>query len=92
MTTEKTQNLFQSFFRSELTWLGMIVVCVYGFIVTVVIPVNNLQLQVAQIQVQLTAQNKTYSIFTTQVQTLTVNQQVDEEKINQLENHIYTSK
>lgn len=92
MNEAKEQNLFQTFFRNELTWLGTIVLAIWGFIYTVVIPLNNLQIGFAQFQAQYTTQTKAYTALTNQVQTIVINQQVDEEKINQLENHIYTSK
>lgn len=70
----------------------MIIAAVYGVFVTIVLPLNTLTVQFIQFQAQNIAQTKAYTLLTAQVETLTVNQQVDEEKINQLENHIYIPK
>lgn len=88
----KEQNLFQQFFRNELTWLGMIIIAIWAFVQTVVIPINNLQIQLAQIQQQLKTQTISYTTVSNQLQTIFTNQQVDEVKISQLEDNIHTAK
>lgn len=76
----KQQNLFQQFFRNELTWLCMIIVAVWSFVTTVVLPIQKLQIQLAQIQTQL----KSYDMLNAQVQTISTKQQVDESLLSQL--------
>lgn len=50
---EKEQTVFQSFFRSELTWLGMILFAGWGVVTQIVIPLSVVQTQLAQIQSNL---------------------------------------
>ncbi len=73
----KEQNLFQQFFRNEVTWLGMIIATVWAFVTTVVLPLQKLQIQVAQVQVQL----KAVDVLTAQVQEISTKQQVDESEL-----------
>lgn len=89
---EKQQNLFQTFFRNELTWLGMVILAIWGFVTSVVLPLQKLQIQVAQIQTQLKSQSDTYNSFSQSVQNISTKQQLDEQEISQLENNIHTSK
>ncbi len=44
------QNLFQKFFRSELTWLGMIVLTLWGFVSQVILPLQKIQLELDNVQ------------------------------------------
>lgn len=72
--------MFQTFFRNELTWFGMVIFAFWGVITSIVLPLQKLQIQMAQIQTQL----KGVDTLNTQVQQISTKQQVDEEVISQL--------
>lgn len=44
------ENKFRGLLKNEITWVVMIVIAVAGFYKTVVIPINNLQIAIAQMQ------------------------------------------
>lgn len=60
-TEEKTENFIRRAFKNEITWVLFIIGGVTGFYRTVVLPINNLQIQVAAIQTQLTTEQGKYN-------------------------------
>lgn len=47
------RNTVQKIMRSEITWAIFIIGFLWGFVTTVVLPLQKLQIQVAQVQVDL---------------------------------------
>ena len=54
MEQEKEQSIIRSVLRSEVTWVVSLVMAVWGFVVTVVLPLQSLQFQIAQVQKDIT--------------------------------------
>lgn len=54
------QNAIQKILRSEITWSITLIAFLWGVVTTVVLPLQKLQIQIAQVQLDLTAQNKRY--------------------------------
>lgn len=77
---DKEQNNFQKFFRNELTWFGMVILAFWGVITSIVLPLQKLQIQMAQIQNQL----KSVDALNTEIQNISTKQQVDEEELSQI--------
>ena len=50
MSKEKEVNIVRSVLRNEITWLITLILSVWGFVVTVILPLQSLQIQVAQVQ------------------------------------------
>lgn len=80
----KDLNIFQQIIRNEATWIAGIVIAIWQIFTQMVIPINNIQLGLAQVQLQLTTQTKLYSTLSTQVQTISTKQQVDEQILSQI--------
>lgn len=55
------QNTVRKILKNEITWAIMIAVGVAGFYKTLVIPINNLQLAIAQIQQSINDSNIKYT-------------------------------
>jgi hypothetical protein len=53
-------NPLRALLRSEITWIISIVVVVWSFVATVVMPIQALQLGQAKIQEQLNSESKRY--------------------------------
>lgn len=81
----KEQSLFQQFFRNEITWLGMVVVGVWGFVATVVLPLQKLQIQVDQLQGEVASQIASNATLASQYQTISGQQEADEAKIQAMQ-------
>lgn len=62
---EKEQNLFQQIFRSELTWLGLVVVALWGVVVQVILPIQKISIEVDQLTASI-SQVQTYDARITQ--------------------------
>lgn len=88
MNDTKEQTLFQQFFRSEITWLGMVVIAVWGFVATTVLPLQKLQIQVGQLQEQIANQTASNALLANQYQTISGQQQADEAKLQALQSLI----
>lgn len=58
---EKNQNAVRSVLRSEITWLISFIFCIMGFVTSVVMPLQKLQIQLAQIQSDLVINKSSYS-------------------------------
>lgn len=56
-------GMFRALLKSEITWACFLVAGVMGFVSSVVLPIQKLQLQVTQIQVDLAKEVSTYSGF-----------------------------
>lgn len=50
----KSESFIRAVLQNEITWLFLIITGVFGFVSTVVLPIQKLQLQVTQIQTDLT--------------------------------------
>ena len=55
MEEEREIGLVRSVLRSELTWLVFLIAGIWGFVTTVVLPLQRLQIQLTQIQIELSA-------------------------------------
>lgn len=64
------RNAFQKMLRNEVTWVIFVIVSFWGFVTTVVLPLQKLQIQVAQIQTDLNKQGKTYQTLSDDVNLL----------------------
>ncbi len=61
MANNQTEpNVLRTFFRSEITWIISIIIAVWAFVTTVVLPIQKLQLNVENIQYQLASESKRY--------------------------------
>jgi hypothetical protein len=63
----KEISILRNLFRNELTWVVSIIVVVWAFVATVVLPLNRLQVQVEQIQQQLNSSSSSYSDMLNQI-------------------------
>lgn len=63
-------NAIRKVLRSEITWVVFTAGFLWGFVTTVVLPLQRLQIQIAQIQTDLSSQNKKYDDLSTVVNTL----------------------
>lgn len=50
---ENEDNVLRRFFKNELTWVGTVVVVFWQIIVQIVIPLNIMQVQLAQINASI---------------------------------------
>lgn len=55
----KEENLIRSVFKNEITWIIVVITVFYGFIKTVVLPLEKLEIQITQVQVDI-SNVKTY--------------------------------
>lgn len=76
------QTAIQKILRNEFTWLVFAVGIFWGFITTVVLPLQSLQIQVAQIQNDLTKQNTQYDVLNTAVNVLTTSVSVLKSRVD----------
>ena len=58
---DTNQNAVRSILRSEITWLISFIICIMGFVTSVVMPLQKLQIQLAQIQSDLQLNGSRYS-------------------------------
>ena len=65
---------FRLLLKSEITWACFLVAGVMGFVTTVVLPIQKLQLQVTQIQVDMANTNISYLNFDERIKQLEINQ------------------
>jgi len=70
------QNVVKQFLRSEITWTASIILAVMGFVGTVVLPIQALQLGQLKIQEQLTSESTKYTINENRITQLEKNQAV----------------
>jgi len=61
-------SFLKALFRKEITWIITIGTVIWAFVGTVVLPINNLQAQVAQIQTQLTMEQSKYDALNKDIQ------------------------
>lgn len=72
----------QKAFRNEFVWIGMILTFLWFFVTTVVLPLQKLQIQVTQIQTDLTSQNKKYDALDKLVNNLSTRMSVVETRLD----------
>lgn len=60
-------NALQKMLRNEITWAIFIIGLLWGCVQTVVLPLQKLQLQVSQIQLDLAKQNNNYDTLASKV-------------------------
>jgi hypothetical protein len=70
MSKNNDESVLRKLLRSEITWTVSVVIGVMGFVKTVVIPINNLQLQVAEIQRGINSDRSRYDELQKQVNTV----------------------
>ena len=70
------QNIIRQIFRSEITWILSLVGGIWGFVATVVMPIQALQLGQAEIQKQLNHESERYVDTESRVTSLEKNQAV----------------
>lgn len=56
----KEEGSFRKILRSEVTWALFIIGIIWGCVQTVVLPLQKLQIQVSQIQLDIARNNKNY--------------------------------
>ncbi len=76
MKQNEEQNFIRQIFRSEITWILSLIGGIYGFVVTVVMPIQALQLGQSQIQAQLEHESSRYINTEARVTSLEQNQAV----------------
>lgn len=54
-------GIIRNILKSEVTWALLVVSGVMGFVSTVVLPIQELQIQIAQIQTELQKQSEIYN-------------------------------
>ena len=72
MAEEKEYGVVRSVLRSELTWLVFIVVGIWGFVTSVVLPLQRLQIQLTDIQADITAEAGKYTALDMRVKILEI--------------------
>ncbi len=70
MNQDNDNNTVRTILRSEITWLISFIVIIMGFVSTVVLPIQKLQLQLTQVQMDLAIQNNNYDKVEDRVSTL----------------------
>ena len=70
------QNIIRQIFRSEITWILSLIGGIWGFVATVVMPIQALQLGQTQIQTQLAHESARYIDTEERVNILEKNQAV----------------
>lgn len=73
---QQEQNIIRQIFRSEITWILSLIGGIWGFVVTVVMPIQALQLGQTQIQEQLSKESSRYADTEIRVTNLERNQAV----------------
>lgn len=69
------------------TWMGQLLsisIFLWGFFTTVVLPLQKLQIQVAQVQIDLNSQGKKYDSLNTAVSALTITVSVLQSRLDNL--------
>jgi hypothetical protein len=56
-------GIMRGLLKSEITWVFFIVAAIMGFVSSVVLPIQKLQIQITQIQVDLGKESSTYASF-----------------------------
>jgi hypothetical protein len=60
MSDQEETSIIRAILRSELTWGIFLIGALMGFVSTVVLPIQKLQIQVTQIQLEITHSLATY--------------------------------
>jgi len=81
-TNNNEQNILRSILRSEVTWVISIVVVVWSFVTTVVLPIQKLQINVEDIKLQLAKESERYIDTEGRVTILEKNQAVVMSKLS----------
>jgi len=81
---EKQQNAVRTVLRSEITWLVSFVLFIMGFVTTVIMPLQKVQLQLAQIQIDVLSNRDIYTQLETRVGRLELDHARMEQVINNL--------
>lgn len=82
MTNNNEQNILRTILRSEVTWVISIVVVVWSFVTTVVLPIQKLQINVEDIKLQLAKESERYIDTEGRVTILEKNQAVVMSKLS----------
>ncbi len=79
-----TQNIntVQKILRNEITWVIFIVGILWGVVTSVVLPLQRLQIQVSQVQDEITKQNGNYDVLNQLVNSLNNRTSVIESRLN----------
>lgn len=80
----KDENIVQKVLRHEATWIISLVVFLYGIITTVVLPLQELQIQVAQLQSVFSQSNSKYEALQSAVNALNVSVGILQSQVNKL--------
>lgn len=81
---EQQQNVVRTVLRSEITWLVSFVLFIMGFVTTVIMPLQKVQLQLAQIQIDVLSNRDIYTQLETRVGRLELDHARMEQVINNL--------
>lgn len=83
MAEHYSESPIRKVLRSEITWTITTIALVMGFVKTVVIPINNLQIQVAQINTQLLAEQQKYTMISEQLKSISDQSIKTETRLNE---------
>lgn len=79
---EKETNIVKQILRNEITWLVCICGATWGFVSTVVLPIQALQIGQTKIQEQLTIESNKYGQFEGRLGKLEVEHALLKDKFN----------
>lgn len=77
-------NTIRKILRNEITWVVFTFGFLWGVVNTVVLPLQKLQIQLAQVQVDLTSQNKKYDTLTNALNLIGNRTSVLESEVNNI--------
>ena len=78
---EAEKNLIKEIFHNELVWLATIILAVWGFVTTVVLPLQRVEIGLAQMESDTIELKKNYSQALAEHQSLTHRMDVVETEI-----------
>ena len=67
---QKEENVVRSVLKSEITWFVFLIAGVMGFVSSVILPLQRIQIQITQIQENQIEQKIAYEKFDARVHTL----------------------
>jgi len=81
---QQEQITIRKIMQNEFTWLAMIIAAVMGFVSSVILPLQKIQIQLIQIQADISETQRDYQIAITEYNSLRSRIDVVETKINNL--------
>lgn len=84
MSEEKQSGIIRAVLRNEVTWVITFIGITIGFFNMVVLPLNRMQLQLTQIQSDVSKQGQNYETLQTAVSALTTSVSVLKSRLDNL--------